>query len=70
MCCVVDSCCSDDDFEGVTLTSLCEDHTTSTESHINLDNLDKQATKDSTPTDNNDDQSKDGLNTLTSIIGS
>ena len=23
MCCVVDSCCSDDDFEGVTLTSLC-----------------------------------------------
>lgn len=47
------------------LDSSKQDHTTSTESHINLDNLDKQATKDSTPTDNNDDQSKDGLNTLT-----
>ena len=47
------------------LDSSKPDHTTSTESHINLDNLDKQATKDSTPTDNDDDQSKDGLNTLT-----
>ncbi|MEX3447530.1 YSIRK-targeted triacylglycerol lipase [Staphylococcus warneri] len=47
------------------LDSSKQDHTTSTESHINLDNLDKQATKDRTPTDNGDDQSKDGLNTLT-----
>ncbi|MCU7258202.1 triacylglycerol lipase, partial [Pseudomonas aeruginosa] len=47
------------------LDSSKQDQTTSTESHINLDNLDKQATKDSTPADNDDDQSKDGLNTLT-----
>lgn len=47
------------------LDSSKQDQTTSTESHINLDDLDKKATKDSTPADNDDDQSKDGLNTLT-----